>query len=190
MRYTTLVSGIAGGSGSTPTDPLRVAAATRHHGPPSPGEPIRAPCRAFVSPSPGEGVEVRWGISPPVRPGEKRGRNLPPPIPELDDSSSSFVPPVLPLVLLDGGVPLGQVFLRDQVLVLLRDEQAGSSPAAFRSSTIMASRCSGCGMSGKSRSDGPGKTNVPRQARTEALVQDGTRFLGFIEYRLVDAVRR
>jgi hypothetical protein len=31
---------------------------------------------------------------------------------------------VLPLILLDGGVPFGQVLLRDQVLVLLRDEQA------------------------------------------------------------------
>ena len=67
------------------------------------------------------------------------------PFPGLDESSSSFLR-VLPLVLLDRRVPLGQVFLRDQVLVLLGDEQAGLlegvdegrvQAAAFMSSTII-----------------------------------------------------
>jgi hypothetical protein len=60
-----------------------------------------------------------------LRLGEKSWRTLALPFPELDDLSSSFLLPLRPFVLLDGGIPLGKVVLRDQVLVLLGDEQAG-----------------------------------------------------------------
>jgi hypothetical protein len=59
-----------------------------------------------------------------LRPGAKRWRTISLPFPELD-SSSFILPPLLPLVLLDGGVPLGRVDLRDQVLVPLGDEHPG-----------------------------------------------------------------
>jgi hypothetical protein len=66
-----------GTSGGRPSDGACKSLATRTGegvSAPSPPAGLAHGChgRAFVSPSPGEGEDVRWGFSPPVRPGAKR----------------------------------------------------------------------------------------------------------------------